>query len=408
MRFEWFVARRYLRSPHRPAVLRLVTLFSIVGVAAGVATLVIALAMNTGFRETLQDRLLEVTPHISLTRPALGGIRDYEALAQKLSSISGVRSVTPAVYQTMLMSFAGEARGVVAKGIDPGRERRNDQALQHIVAGKLDFSPDKNGIDALLVGKQLSEEWKLAPGDYVTLTSPQGRLTPFGLLPRSRRFRIAGVFDSGFYDYDQNWCFLTLSAAQSLSGGGDLVNVLEFRLNNPDRAYEVAQQILQNTGSGFAANTWMDENRALFRALRMEKLVTAIFIGLITFVAGLNILVVLSMTVTDKARDIAVLMSLGTRREQIRKIFLWQGITIGAVGTVAGLCAGYLFAFIAGFYHLIPLDPQVYAVPYVPFHPGLVDGVWITLIAMAISLVATILPARAAAKLLPVEILRYE
>jgi lipoprotein-releasing system permease protein len=408
MRFEWFVARRYLRSPHRPAVLRLVTAFSIIGVAAGVATLVIALSMNTGFRETLQDRLLGVTAHISLTRPGSGGIRDYEALATTLAGLPGVRSVTPAVYQTVLMSFAGEARGVVTKGIDPVRERKSDEALQRIVAGKLDFAPDKDGIDALLVGKQLAEEWKLSPGDYVTLTSPQGRLTPFGSLPRSRRFRVAGVFDSGFYDYDQNWCFLTLAAAQSLSGGGDLANVLEFRLDVPDRAGAVAQQMLQNVGPGFAAATWMDENRALFRALRMEKLVTAIFIGLITFVAGLNILVVLSMTVTDKARDIAVLMSLGTRREQIRKIFLWQGITIGAVGTFVGLGVGYICAFVAGYYHLIPLDPQVYAVPYVPFHPGVMDGVWITVIAMGISLGATILPARAAAKLLPVEILRYE
>ena len=408
MRFEWFVARRYLRSPHRPAVLRLVTLFSIIGVAAGVATLVIALAMNTGFRETLQDRLLGVTAHISLTRPGSGGIRDYELLATQFSSIPGVRSVTPAVYQTVLMTFAGQSRGVVTKGIDPERERRADEALRRIVAGQLDFSPDQDGIGALLIGKQLAEEWKLSPGDYVTLMSPQGRLTPFGLLPRSRRFRIAGVFDSGFYDYDQNWCFLTLADAQNLSGGGDAVNVLEFRLNNPDNATAIAQQVLQNAGRGFAASTWMDENRALFRALRMEKLVTAIFIGLITFVAGLNILVVLSMTVTDKARDIAVLMSLGTRRSQIRKIFLWQGITIGAVGTLLGLVVGYLFAFIAGLYHLIPLDPQVYAVPYVPFHPSLLDGLWITLIAMAISFGATILPARAAAGLLPVEILRYE
>jgi lipoprotein-releasing system permease protein len=408
MRFEWFVARRYLRSPHRPAVLRLVTLFSIIGVAAGVATLVIALAMNTGFRETLQDRLLGVTAHISLTRPGAGGIRDYESLAAKFSSLPGVRSVTPAVYRTVLMTFANQSRGVVTKGIDPERERRADEALQRIIAGQLDFSPDKDGIGALLIGKQLAEEWKLSPGDYVTLMSPQGRLTPFGLLPRSRRFRIAGVFDSGFYDYDQNWCFLTLADAQNLSGGGDGVNVLEFRLNNPENASAIAQQVLNIAGPGFAASTWMEENRALFRALRMEKLVTAIFIGLITFVAGLNILVVLSMTVTDKARDIAVLMSLGTRRAQIRKIFLWQGITIGAVGTIVGLCVGYLFAFIAGFYHLIPLDPQVYAVPYVPFHPGLLDGVWITVIAMAISFGATILPARAAASLLPVEILRYE
>lgn len=408
MRLEWFVARRYLRSPHRPAVLRLVTLFSIVGVAAGVATLVIALSMNTGFRETLQDRLLEVTPHISLTRPGTGGIRDYEALAAKLSSIPGVRSVTPAVYQTVLMSFAGEARGVVSKGIDPERERRSDLALQRIVAGQLNFSPGGDGVDGLLLGKQLANEWRLSPGDYVTLTSPQGRLTPFGLFPRSRRFRVAGVFDSGFYDYDQNWCFLTLPAAQNLSGGGDLVNVLELRLKNPDRAYAVAQKLLQSAGPGYAATTWMEENRALFRALHMEKLVTAIFIGLITFVAGLNILVVLSMTVTDKSRDIAVLMSMGARGAQVRRIFLWQGITIGAIGTVLGLVAGYTVSFVAGIYHLIPLDPQVYAVPYVPFHPSLLDGVWIAVISMAISLAATILPARAAAKLLPVDILRYE
>src|ERR1039457_1523709 len=166
MRFEWLVARRYLRSPHRPAVLRLVTLFSIIGVAAGVATLVIALAMNTGFRERLQDRLLGVTAHISLTRPGSGGIRDYESLATKFSTLPGLRSVTPAVYQTVLMTFAGQSRGVVTKGIDPERERRADEALQRIVAGKLDFSPDKDGIGALLIGKQLSEEWKLLPGDY--------------------------------------------------------------------------------------------------------------------------------------------------------------------------------------------------------------------------------------------------
>src|SRR6202140_4953297 len=408
MRFEWFVARRYLRSPHRPAVLRLVTLFSIIGVAAGVATLVIALAMNTGFRETLQDRLLGVTAHISLTRPGSGGIRDYESLATRLSSIPGVRSVTPAIYQTVLMTFAGQSRGVVTKGIDPERERRADEALQRIVAGQLDFSPDNDGIGALLIGKQLAEEWKLSPGDYVTLMSPQGRLTPFGLLPRSRRFRIAGVFDSGFYDYDQNWCFLTLADAQNLSGGGDAVNVLEFRLNNPDNATAIAQQVLQNAGLGFAASTWMDENRALFRALRMEKLVTAIFIGLITFVAGLNILVVLSMTVTDKARDIAVLMSLGTYRNQVRNIFVLQGLTVGVVGTLTGLVAGYGISWAAGTYHLIPLDPQVYSVPFVPFQANALDAVWIAAAALAISVAATLIPARAASRILPVDILRYE
>jgi lipoprotein-releasing system permease protein len=408
MRFEWFVARRYLRSPNRPAVLRLVTAFSVLGVTAGVATLVIALAMNTGFRETLQDRLLGVTAHISLTRPGSGGIHDYEALAAKLSKIPGIRAVTPAVYQMVLMTFGAESRGVVAKGIDPQREEAADEALRKLSSGKLDFRRDADGIDAVLVGKQLADEWKLFPGDYVTMTSPQGHLTPFGLLPRTRRFRVVGIFDSGFYDYDANWTFLKMDAAQALAGASDVVNVLEFRLLSPDAAPAIAHEIVQQAGTGFASETWMEQQRALFRALRLGKLVTAIFIGLITLVAGLNILVVLSMTVTDRAKDIAVLRSMGSQSRQLRSIFLIQGFTIGAIGTVFGLVIGYSFAFISNRYQLIPLDPQVYAVPYVPFHPSWVDGVWISVVAMGISLLATLVPARAAARLLPVEILRFE
>ena len=327
MSFEWFVAKRYLRSPNRPTILRLITAFSILGVAAGVATLVVALAMNSGFRATLQDRLLGVTAHISLTRPGSDGIQNYKALVERLQKTSGLKSVTPAIYETMLLSYGGEARGVVVKGIDVALEERGDEALQKLSAGHMDFSQDPDGIDAMLVGKQLADEWRVRPGDYVTLTSPQGRLTPFGLMPRTRRFRIAGIFDSGFYDYDENWCFVTLAAAQSLAGAGDIVNVLEFRLAKPEQAAEIAIQVKRAAGEGFTTTTWMEQNRALFRALRLEKLVTAIFIGLITFVAGLNILVVLSMTVTDKAKDIAVLLSMGTRREQVRTDLFaaWNG-----------------------------------------------------------------------------------
>jgi lipoprotein-releasing system permease protein len=408
MSFEWFVARRYLRSPHRPAILRLITLFSVIGVAAGVATLVIALSMNSGFRETLQDRLLGVTAHVSLTRPGSSAIHNYDQLAAKLQELPGVKSVTPAIYDTVLLSFAGQARGVVVKGVEVEREKKSDEALQRITAGKLDFTPDADGIDGLLVGRQLGDEWKLQPGDFVTLTSPQGRLTPFGMIPRSRRFRVVGVFESGFYDYDENWCFVSLPAAQSLAGVDNVVNVLEFRLAKPELAPQTAQSAEQAAGPGFSTATWMEENRALFRALKLEKLVTAIFIGLITFVAGLNILVVLSMTVTEKARDIAVLLSMGARPEQVRKIFLLQGIAIGATGTIAGLLMGYAFAWFAGTYQLIPLDPQIYAVSYVPFHPSFLDGAWIAAVAMGIAILATVLPAREAARLLPVEILRFE
>ncbi|GAC1638157.1 MAG: lipoprotein-releasing ABC transporter permease subunit [Candidatus Acidiferrum sp.] len=408
MSMEWFVAQRYLRSPNRPAVLRLVTVFSVLGVAAGVCTLVISLAMNTGFRETLQSHLLSTTSHLSLTRPGSSAIHDYDALSKKMAAIEGVRAATPAVYQTVLMSFGGQARGIVTKGVETASEAKNDEALRKLSAGSLDFSADAEGVQGIIVGKQLAGEWKMSPGDFVTLTSPQGRLTPFGLLPRTRRFRIAGIFDSGFYDYDANWCFLDLKTAQELAGATDVVNVIEFRLNDPDRADEIAAKVQEAAGSGYAVATWMEENRPLFRALRLEKLVTAIFIGLITFVAGLNILAVLSMTVTDKAKDVAVLLSMGAHRSQIRTIFLWQGIAIGTCGTVLGLVLGYGFAWTAGTFHWIPLDPQVYAVAYVPFHPNLLDGLWISLAAMLIAVGATLVPARAASRLMPVEIMRFE
>jgi lipoprotein-releasing system permease protein len=408
MKFAWLVARRYLRSPYKPAVLRLVTMFSIVGIAAGVATLVIALSMNTGFRRTIQDRLLGVSAHVNLSRPGAEGIEDYRALGERLSHIDGVRSVAPAVYLTVLLSGAGHARGVVIKGIDPELESKFDDALRRIVSGAADFAPDADGFDSIVVGHLMADELNIHAGDYVTLTSPEGRLTPYGMVPRSRRFRVAGVFDSGFYDYDANWAFATLASAQNLAGVGDVASVLEFRIRDVDRALDVARAIGTAAGQGFTTTTWEDENRALFRALHLEKLVTALFIGLITFVAGLNILVVLAMTVTDRASDIAVLMSLGAFRPQIRNIFMLQGLTVGVVGTVTGLIVGYTTSWAAGTYHLIPLDPEVYSVPYVPFQSSASDGMWIAAAAIAISVVATLIPARAASRILPVDILRYE
>ncbi len=408
MSFEWLVARRYLRSPHRPAVLRLVTLLSVCGVAAGVGTLVVALAMNTGFRLTLQDRLLGVTAHVNLTRPGEEGLHDYRALARRLGSAPGVSSAAPAIYQTVLLSAGARARGIVLKGVDPELESRSNEALHHVVSGSANFAADADGIDAILLGHILAQELHIGAGDYITLTSPQGRLTPFGMVPRTRRFRVAGIFDSGFYDYDANWGFITLPAAQGLAGVGDVVSVVEFRIGQVDHAAEMARALAQAAGSAYKTTTWMDENRALFRALRLEKLVTAIFIGLITFVAGLNILVVLTMSVTDKTRDVAVLMAMGARREQVRNIFVLQGLAVGAFGTVVGLAAGYVLAWAADAYRLIPLDAQVYAVPYVPFHANGFDALWIAAAALGISMAATFLPARAAARILPVDILRYE
>src|SRR5579862_2398513 len=408
MNFEWLVALRYLRSPNRPAVLRLVTLLAILGVAAGVMTLVIALAMNTGFRQAIRDRLLSVTAHVNLKPVSPEGIRNYREEIAKLSGTRGVRSIEPAIYNTVLLSIGGRARGVVLKGVDPDMELRNGGALRHMVAGSNSFTPSADGIPVVLVGRILSEELKVSAGDYVTLTSPQGNLTPFGMLPRARRFRVGGIFDSGFYDYDANWGFVSLASAQSLAAVGDVISLLEVRIVKLDDASKVADELLRRAGPGFIVTTWMDENRALFRALSLEKLVTALFIGLITFVAGLNILVVLTMTVTDRSKDIAVLMAMGARRQQVRKLFVLQGLVVSLVGTFAGLVLGYLLAWVADRWELIPLNPEIYAIPYVPFHANGFDALWIAAAALAISTAATVLPARSASKILPVEILRFE
>ncbi len=408
MSFEWLVALRYLRSPHRPAVLRLVTLFSVVGVAAGVATLVIALAMNTGFRQAIRDRLLGVTAHVNLKPVSPEGIRDYRGLMARLSGTPGVRSIAPAIYNTVLLSASGSSRGIVLKGVDAEIESRSDEALRRIVSGKADFAPDRDGVPAVLVGAIMAADMKIFAGDYVSLTSPQGSLTPLGVMPRSRRFRVAGIFDSGFYDYDANWGFVTLASAQSLAGIGDVVSLLEVRCVRLEDTAKVAVELRARAGNGFTTTTWMDENRALFRALSLEKLVTAIFIGLITFVAGLNVLVVLTMTVTDKARDIAVLVAMGARSVQVRRIFVLQGLIVGGFGTLIGLIAGYGLSWAADAWRLIPLNAEIYAVPYVPFHSSGLDAVWIAAAAVAICLAATLLPARAASRILPVEILRFE
>jgi len=329
-------------------------------------------------------------------------------LMARLAGIPGIRSIEPAIYDTVLLSSGNHARGIVLKGVDPELERRASEALTHIAAGKGSFESDADGLPALLVGRILASDLRISPGDYVTLTSPQGSLTPFGMLPRSRRFRVNGIYDSGFYDYDANWGFVNLASAQGLAGIGDVVSLLEIRVKDLDDARIVAEQLLREAGNGFSTSTWMDENRALFRALSLEKLVTALFIGLITFVAGLNILVVLTMTVADRARDIAVLMAMGTRMEQVRRIFILQGFAVSVVGISCGLLLGYGLAWVADRWRLIPLNPEVYAIPYVPFRASGLDAIWIAAAALAISVAATILPARSASRILPVEILRFE
>jgi lipoprotein-releasing system permease protein len=228
------------------------------------------------------------------------------------------------------------------------------------------------------------------------------------MVPKYNRFRVAGIFNSGFYDYDYSWSFARLGDAQQLFGLGDEISVLEFKVDDIYKAGQIANQIEQAAGKGFMTTNWMEQNKALFRALRLERVVTFITIGLIVFVAALNILISLTMMVMEKTRDIAVLMSMGTRKSQVRRIFVSQGVLIGVIGTAIGLVLGFALSWLGGHYHLLSLAPEVYSIDYVPFAPRATDGVLVALVAIGISLVATVYPAWSAARILPAEALRYE
>lgn len=260
----------------------------------------------------------------------------------------------------------------------------------------------------IVLGRDMADSLGARVGDPVLVTSPQGELTPFGMVPKYNRFRVVGIFNSGFYDYDSSWAFARLSDAQQLFGLGNLISVLEFKIDDIYKAPEVSHELEDAAGKGFMAVNWMEQNKALFRALRLERLVTFITIGLIVFVAALNILISLIMMVMEKNKDIAVLMSMGTRRAQVRNLFIAQGVLIGVVGTLIGLVLGYAISYAGGHYHVISLSPEVYSIDYVPFAPRALDGAWVAVFAVVVSFVATLYPSWSASRILPAEALRYE
>ena len=435
MRFELFVATRYLRAKRRQAFVGIITTISILGVAAGVASLVIALAINNGFRQDLQQRLLGSASHVSLLRVQSDGIKDWPTLLERLSHQPHVVAAAPAIYEQVLISRGPRARGAVLKGMIPAYERKVSDLLSTVKIGsaqpleenvarptaidearQAENSPDDLAVvqqrvaamSPIILGKDMADELGATVGSVVLVTSPQGELTPFGMVPKYNRFRVVGIFNSGFYDYDTSWAFTRLSDAQRLFGLSDLISVIQFKIDDIYQADSVAKALEQAAGPGFMATSWMEQNKALFRALRLERLVTFITIGLIVFVAALNILISLTMMVMEKTKDIAVLVSMGTRRAQIRQLFIAQGVLIGLIGTAIGLVLGYSLSWAGARYHLISLAPEVYSIDYVPFAPRLIDGVLVALVAIGISFIATMYPSWSAARILPAEALRYE
>ncbi len=451
MKFELFIASRYLRAKRRQAVIGIISAISVAGVTAGVASLIIALAINNGFRQDLQNRLLGSSSHVQLLRVESDGIRTWQPLLARLQKEPHVAAASPAIYEQVLVSRGARAKGAILKGILPQFEKRvsdllktatvgsatalepcspivttgsgnggvvgsvppgalNPDCRERLTAGPLsaDALERTATLPPIILGKEMADDLGATVGSVVMVISPQGELTPFGLVPKYARFKVAGIFNSGFFDYDSSWAFIRLSDAQQLFGLGDLVSVIEFKIDDIYRAAQVGNELQRAAGPGFMATNWMEQNRALFRALRLERVVTFITIGLIVFVAALNILISLIMMVMEKTRDIAVLMSMGAKKRQVRRVFIAQGVLVGIVGTALGLVIGYALSWAGGHYHFISLSPEVYSIDYVPFAPRIVDGIWVAVVAIGVSFVATIYPSWSASSILPAEALRYE
>jgi lipoprotein-releasing system permease protein len=422
VRFELFIAARYLRAKRRQAVVGVITAISVIGVAAGVASLIIALAITNGMRRDLQERLVGSTAHVELMRTNADGIRDWQPLLARLKALPHVTAAAPGLWEQVLVSRGARSNGALIKGIVPADERTVSDLLKTVVEGSAkplepvqssvpDARPgaaDFVALPPIVIGQDMADSVGAQVGDTVTVISPQGEMTPFGLVPRYQRFSVVGIFKSGFYQYDSVYAFTRLADAQRLFSEPDLVSVISFKVDDLYKANKIGLEIEKAAGPGFETTNWMEQNIELFRALKLEQYVSFIVLALIVCVAALNILIALTMMVMEKTRDIAVLMSFGVRQEQIRRIFLLQGLLISVIGTVLGLVLGYAVSWLGGHYRFIHLDASVYSIDYLPFAPRMVDAVIVAAVSLGVSLVATIYPSGSAARVLPAEALRYE
>jgi lipoprotein-releasing system permease protein len=453
MRFELFIAMRYLRAKRRQAVVGVITAISVIGVGAGVASLIVALAITNGMRRDLQERLLGSTAHVDLMRVAGDGMRNWQPLLARLRALPHVTAAAPGFYGQVLISRGARSGGGLIKGVIPADERTVGDLLQSVKEGSaaaLEPEPNHRGETAMngapssvMVQSQVSESRPGAPssvpgslssipgsvveqalppivigsdlaetigaevGDSVLVTSPQGELTPLGMVPKYQRFQLVGVFKSGFYQYDSTYAFTRLADAQALFNDPGLISIISFKVDDLYHADRIGVEIEKAAGPGFQTTNWMEQNRELFRALKLEQIVTFIVLALIVCVAALNILIALTMMVMEKTRDIAVMMSFGVSEAQVRRVFLLQGLLISVIGTVLGMIVGYGASWVGGHYHF-PLDAAVYSIDYLPFAPRIWDALIVAAVSLGVSLVATLYPSGSAAKVLPAEALRYE
>jgi lipoprotein-releasing system permease protein len=416
MKFEAFVAFRYLRAKRKQTMVSVISAISVLGIAAGVMALVIAMALSTGFKEDIQSKILRVTSAVNLLKMDGTPLLQYDEVLQRTRSVPHVTGSAPAIFKPVYIASSDGNQIAALKGIDPDLEVQVSDFFSYVISGDPDAlrkrpapsqENDPPAPDSILIGKEMARTLRAKIGD--TLKVPIRRLTPLGTTISEKTLRVAAIFESGLWDIDSNWAYVHIDTARrlfSLPQASALV--LQFKIDDLENAATIADAIRDKAGPGFITNTWIELNKPLFSALKFEKLILFITIGLIVFVASLNIVTTLVMMVLEKQADIAILTAMGATVKTIQRVFMLQGLVIGVIGTVIGDILGISISWVFNAYKLIRLEAEVYSIPYVPFHVRTWDVVLISGTALLISYLATIYPARSASKLDPVEVLRYE
>lgn len=405
--FELFVSLKYLGAKRKQTFISIITLISIAGVTLGVFALVVVLSVMSGFERDLRDRILGTTAHINVLS-LKGNIPDYENIIRSVEKMEGVVAATPYIYSQVLISGERGSSGAILRGIDVDRALKATGIGKFVRQGKIEDLSLEGPIPSIILGKELALSLALFPGDYLEVMTPSGGISPFGSIPEARKFKVVGIFESGMYDYDSGFAYVGLKEAQKLIALAGSVTGIEMKVKNIYNAREIASRIQAKLGFPYTARDWMRSNRNLFSALKLEKVVMFIILVLIVFVAAFNIISTLIMVVMEKTKDIAVLMSMGVRRESIKKIFALEGLIIGFIGTTAGLLLGFLGCLVLDRYKFIHLPSDVYYISTLPVNMEPLTFLIIAACAVTICYVATVYPALQAAKIDPAEALRYE
>ncbi len=419
--YEVFIGLRYLRAKRRQRTISLNTFVSVTGITLGVAALIGTLGIMTGFKEDVQAKIIGTTSHIIVQDRTKDGLGDYENFVQRVEQVPKIVAATPFIYKQVLLSSQAGVQGIVLRGVDPKREGHVTDLGRNLKVGKLEdlLKPvvvsvpsategqmEQSAKPGIILGKELGLRLGAFVGDVINVVSPVGPVSAVSITPKIRTFAVVGLFESGMYEYDSSLAYISIDEAQKFFNLGQTVTGIEVKVTDIFQAADVAREIEHALGFPFSARDWMQLNRNLFSALKLEKTMMYLLLVLITIVASFNIVSTLTMIVTEKQREIAILKAMGATRKAIMRIFMLNGLIIGLAGTLLGIPLGY--AFLWFIQHYWTFDPTVYYIAKIPVHVQALDVVLVSATAILISFAATVFPSLQASKMDPAAALRYE